>query len=283
MMKTGIVMEGGSYRGLFTAGVLDVLMENGVTFDGAIGTSAGAVFGCNLKSHQIGRVLRYNKRFCRNWRFASFRSLLLTGDYFGREFAYDRVPNELDKFDTETYSASSMEFYITATDMNTGKAVYHRCMKGDAEDIEWMRASASMPGFSRPVLLDGMALSDGGTADSIPLKFFQEHGYARNLVVLTQPAGYVKKPNAALPLLRVLLRKYPALLNALAHRHEHYNETTAYISAEAKAGRVLVIQPPEPLNISAMEHDPAELERVYHIGRAEAEKQLAAIRAFVGA
>lgn len=280
-MKTGLVMEGGSYRGMFTAGIIDVLMENGVAFDGAIGTSAGAVFGCNYKSHQIGRVIRYNKRFSRNWRYASFRSLLLTGDYFGRDFAYRRVPEELDKFDTAAFAASPMEFWITATDMNTGKPVYHRCDLGDRSDIEWMRASASMPGFSRPVIIDGQPLSDGGTADSIPLRYFESLGYARNVVILTQPAGYVKKPNAAMPLMRLLLRRWPALLNALAHRHEGYNDTTAYIAAQEAAGAALVIRPDAALGISATEHDPVEIERVYLLGRAAGEKHLAAVQTFL--
>ena len=203
-MKTGLIMEGGAMRGMFTAGVIDVLMEAGVCFDGAIGVSAGAVFGCNYKSRQIGRVIRYNKTYCQDPRYVSFRSLLRTGDIYGEEFCYHELPDRLDPFDVKTYEENPMDFYVVCTDVETGKPVYHNCLKGDAEDIQWMRASASMPALSRFVNLDGHMLSDGGTADSIPVRFFESIGYERNVVILTQPEGYVKKPNQLLPLLRIL-------------------------------------------------------------------------------
>ncbi|MFR2189268.1 MAG: patatin family protein, partial [Blautia sp.] len=186
-MKTGLIMEGGAMRGMFTAGVIDVLMEAGVCFDGAIGVSAGAVFGCNYKSRQIGRVIRYNKAYCQDPRYVSFRSLLRTGDIYGEEFCYHELPDRLDPFDVKTYEENPMDFYVVCTDVETGKPVYHNCLKGDAEDIQWMRASASMPALSRFVNLDGHMLSDGGTADSIPVRFFESIGYERNVVILTQP------------------------------------------------------------------------------------------------
>ena len=198
-MKTGLIMEGGAMRGMFTAGVIDVLMEAGVSFDGAIGVSAGAVFGCNYKSRQIGRVIRYNKAYCQDPRYVSFRSLLKTGDIYGEQFCYHELPDRLDPFDVKTYAQNPMNFYVVCTDADTGKAVYHNCLKGDAEDIQWMRASASMPALSRFVKLDSYSLSDGGTADSIPVRFFESIGYDRNVVILTQPEGYVKKPNQLLP------------------------------------------------------------------------------------
>lgn len=140
-MKTGLVMEGGAMRGMYTAGVTDVFMENNITFDGAIGVSAGAVFGCNLKSHQIGRVIRYNKKYCKDKRYKSIRSLLRTGDLFGVSFCYHEIPEKLDVFDVDAFKNSPMEFYVTCTDMKTGKPVYHKCETGSPKDIEWMRAS----------------------------------------------------------------------------------------------------------------------------------------------
>ena len=280
-MKRGLILEGGAMRGMFTAGVLDVWMEQGIIFDGAIGVSAGAVFGCNYKSHQIGRSIRYNKKYCKDPRYASFRSFLRTGDVYGADFCYRVLPEQLDPFDTDTFVASPMEFYVTCTDADTGKPVYHKCTDGKAADIQWMRASASMPGVSRLVEIDGYRLSDGGTADSVPLKYFEEIGYDRNVVVLTQPEGYVKKPNQLLPLLSVLCRKTPALLRALKVRHLMYNDTLAYIKAEETKGRCLVIRPPQALHIGSVEHDPAELERVYRIGRAEGEKSAERVRVFL--
>ena len=124
--RTGLVMEGGAMRGMFTCGVIDVFMENDITFDSAIGVSAGAVFGCNVKSKQIGRAIRYNKRFCRNKNYESIRSLLRTGDLYNADFCYRLLPDELDPWDSETFAANPMDFYVVCTDVETGKPVYHR-------------------------------------------------------------------------------------------------------------------------------------------------------------
>lgn len=281
-MKTGLIMEGGAMRGMFTAGVMDVLMENGVCFDGAVGTSAGAVFGCNYKSRQIGRVIRYNKKYCRDKRFASVRSLIKTGDLYGADFGYNQIPNVLDKFDTDAYKSSPMEFYAVCTDMETGGAVYHKCENADERDIEWMRASASMPLVSRIVEIDGYTLSDGGIADSIPVKYFESLGYDRNVVILTQPSGYVKRKNKLVPVIRLKYgKKYPKFVEAVAARHEHYNETVRYIKEKERAGEMLVIQPPEALNIKHVEHSADELERVYRVGRETAEKKTEEVKRFL--
>jgi len=273
-MKTGLVMEGGAMRGMFTAGVTDVLMENGITFDGAVGVSAGAVFGCNYKSKQIGRTIRYNKKFCRDPRFVSFRSLLKTGNLYGTDFAYHKIPQELDKFDTETFTLNPMEFYVVCTNVETGKPLYHRCTDGLGRDLLYMRASASLPLVSELVKVDGYTLSDGGAADSIPLQFFEEAGYEKNVVILTQPAGYVKEQNKALPLLRLVYRKWPAFIDALANRHLAYNETLSYIEKREQEGAAFVIRPPEALKIKHVEKNPEALVRVYQIGRQTGEAVL---------
>ena len=145
----GTVLEGGGMRGLYTAGVLDVFMREGITADLCVGTSAGAVFGCNYKSGQIGRALRYNCRYGRDPRYASLRSLLLTGDYFGAKFCYETLPEELDLFDLAAYRENPMKFYVVATDVDTGKAVYFSCPNGDRRDLLYMRASASLPFVSQ--------------------------------------------------------------------------------------------------------------------------------------
>ena len=268
-------------RGLFTAGVIDVMMENNLAFDGAIGVSAGAVFGCNYKSHQIGRVLRYNTRFCKDPRFAGFRSLIKTGDLYGVDFCYSEIPSRLDKFDTNAYQNSNMDFYVVCTDVKTGRPVYKNCKTGDENDITWMRASASMPMVSRIVEVDGYQLLDGGISDSIPIRKFQQLGYEKNVIILTQPLDYIKKKNKMLPIMRITLRKYPKVIEAVERRHNIYNETTAYIRALEKRGDVLVIRPDQALNISQVVHDPKELHRVYEIGRAEALHRLDDIQQFL--
>lgn len=280
-MKTGLVMEGGAMRGLFTAGILDIFMENGVTFDGAVGVSAGAVFGINLKSHQPGRVVRYNKTYCQDKRYAGISSLLHTGDLYNTQFNLEVIPQQLDPFDFEVYKKNPMEFYVVATDVDTGKPVYHLCPTAEGEDVQWMRASASMPGFSRIVTCGGLRLSDGGTTDSIPLRFLESMGYRRNVVILTQPLGFVKKPYAHRKTLSVVLRDYPQLLHAMDIRPRMYNTELKYVAKQERFGNCLVLRPPEALNIPSICREPEELERVYQIGRRVGSERLEEIKRFL--
>ena len=208
MSKTGLILEGGAMRGMFTCGVLDVFMESGITFDGAAGISAGATFGCNFKSHQPGRAVRYNKKYSRDPRYCSVRSLLRTGDLYGADFCYRKIPDELDPFDRKTFAADPMAFYVGATDIKTGRPVYHLCRDGGENDMLWIRASASMPFVSKPVGVDGFTLLDGGITDSVPFEFMENQGYDRNVMVLTQPKGYLKEKSGMAGIARILLRKY---------------------------------------------------------------------------
>ena len=282
-MKTGLIMEGGAMRGMFTAGVLDVLMENDLVTDGAIGVSAGAVFGCHYKSHQIGRVIRYNTEYCNDKRYASFKNLVKTGNLYSEQFCYHEVPEKLDPFNEAAFAASPMDFFVVCTDVKTGEPIYHKCRKGDAEDVRWMEASASMPLAAKIVKIGHYGLLDGGVADSIPVRFFESIGYKRNLIILTQPKGYIKKKNKFLPAIRAKYFRYPAFVEAVADRHERYNETLSYISMLEQAGKDYVIRPPIPLEIGAMERDPAQLRRVYETGRAVAQIQVEKIRDFLNA
>lgn len=263
-------------RGLFTAGVLDVFMEAGLVFDGAIGVSAGACFGCNLKSRQPGRVIRYNMKYARDPRYCSFKSLLKTGDLFNADFCYRELPLELDPFDTAAFAANPMEFHLSVTDCETGKAVYKRLDTADETALKWIQASASMPLVSRPVEIDGRYYLDGGLSDGIPLKYFESLGYERNIVITTRPHGYRKYPSRKLKLLKPFLRRYPAVYKALATRHEWYNQTLEYIDRQVAAGKATLICPNSPLPISRISHDPEEMRRVYLLGRAAGENFLKA-------
>lgn len=266
-MKIGLVMEGGAMRGMFTAGVLDVLMEHNVGFDGAIGVSAGATFGCNIKSGQQGRSIRYNMKYCGDSRYGSFKSFITTGDYFNVDFCYYKIPEELDVWDKKAFADNPMAFYVVAADLETGKAVYHKCTDGGDEDLEWIRASASVPIVSRIVEIEGKKLLDGGIADSVPLEFFEKEGYERNLVILTQPDTYVKKRNKMTPLCRIVYRKYPAFVETFANRHIRYKANIDYIRKQEAAGVAFVIRPPHKLELSSAEKDPAKLKKAYDLGR----------------
>ena len=269
-MKVGLVMEGGSMRGLYTAGVMDVFMEHGIEFDAGVGTSAGAVFGCNYKSHQIGRVVRYNKRFCRDKRYAGFGNLLRTGNVFGVDFCYRQIPEIHDKFDSEAYKSSPMEFYVTCTDMESGKAVHQKCDTGKDKDLLWMRASASMPLVSTIVEIDGKKYLDGGIADSIPLEFAQEIGCEYNVVILTRPEGYVKEKNSFLPAIKLRYKKYPKFVEAVENRHERYNECLSFIRNREKDGYAFVLRPSVEIDVKTVENSPERLQKAYDLGRRDA-------------
>lgn len=281
-MKTGLVMEGGAMRGMFTAGVIDVMMEHGIEFDGAIGVSAGAAFGCNYKSRQIGRVIRYNTRFCQDKRYGGFRVLLKTGDYYSKEFCYDEVPHKHDPFDYDTYERNPMEFYVVCTDVDTGRAEYHKYENRHDHALDWIRASASMPLVSRMVEIEGRRYLDGALADSIPVDYFESIGYDRNVVILTRPEGYRMEADSLLPLMKLRYRRFPRLLDAIQTRHVVYNATLQKIARRERAGELLVIRPPMALPISRTEKDPEKLRAVYEIGRQTAEKRLEEIRGFLG-
>ena len=280
-MKKGLVLEGGAMRGMFSAGVIDVLMENNIEFDAVVGVSAGAAFGCNYKSKQIGRTIRYNMKYIKDPRYCSFRSLIKTGDMFGKDFCYNEIPNKLDPFDNDTFKKNPVEFYVVATDINNGKAVYKKLDSADGYGLDYMRASASLPLVSKPVKIDGKELLDGGIADSIPLEFFINKGYEKNLVILTQPKDYIKQKNSLLPLMKISLRKYPKLIEAMANRHILYNNQIKYTEDAEKNGSAFIIRPSEKLPIGRLEKDPEVLKAVYDLGRKEAIKNLDKIKEYL--
>lgn len=276
-MKTGLIMEGGAMRGMFTAGVTDVLMEHQITFDGAVGVSAGAVFGCNFKSRQPGRVIRYNAAYCNSPHYAGLHMLLTTGDLYGEQFCYHEIPDHLDPFDYEAYQNNPMVFYVTATDVNTGEPAYQRVDVCDERGMKWMKASASLPLVSKIVRVDGRELLDGGIADSVPVKFLEGEGYDRNVVILTRPLNYVKRHNPAMPLARIVLKDYPGMIEAMEHRHENYNRNIDYIRRREEEGNLFVIRPPKAIEVNPVERNRTRLLEAYQMGRKTMEGQLSSL------
>ena len=276
--RTGLVLEGGGVRGIYTAGVLDVFMEEGLTFDGVIGVSAGAIHACSYLSGQKGRSIRYYRKYVSDPRFMSLRSWLKTGDVVGADFCYHELPDKLDVYDHEGFLRNPTPYWVVCTDVETGKAEYIRLtdMRGQ---IEYLRASASLPYFSRIVTLDGRKYLDGGCADSIPAEAFRRMGYGRNVVVLTRDASYRKKPEMT-ALARLVYRKYPAFVRTLERRHEMYNEQLAQIGQMEAEGSVFVIRPAKPLEIGRLESDPEKVQHVYEQGCADARAALAALKSW---
>lgn len=267
-MKTGLVLEGGGVRGIYTAAVLDVFLEYNIQFEGVIGVSAGAIHGCSYLSRQHGRSLRYYQNYCSDPRFMSIQSWIKTGDVVGAKFCYDTIPNELDLYDYEAFNQNPSSFYVVCTNVETGKAEYFR-LTDMKRDIDYMRASASLPYFSKLVELDGKKYLDGGCSDSIPLEEFEKRGYQRNVVVLTRDESYQKKDEFKL-LAKLVYRKFPKFVQALLNRAKVYAQQVHFVKQRELEGSAFVIRPSIPLEIGRLEKDPEAVQKIYDVGRKDA-------------
>ena len=277
--RTGLVLEGGGMRGIYTAGVLDVFLEHGISFDGVIGVSAGAIHGCSFVSGQTGRSIRYYKKYCKDKRFMSFRNMLRTGDMVDEQFCYHELPEVLDPYDYEAFNRSKTAFYVTCSNVETGKAEYLR-ITDMKKQVDLMRASATLPYVSRIVEYEGMKLMDGGCTDSIPVNAFMKMGYGKNVVVLTRQRSYVKEPEYK-TLAKLWYRKYPEFAGTMKNRHKAYNNSRKFIRRLEEEGKALVICPAEALGIGRTCSDPDLLEQVYDMGRKDAVRQLGNLEVFL--
>lgn len=280
--KVALVLEGGSFRGQFTAGVLDVFMEHGIEVAACYGVSAGTLNGLSYKSHQIGRANRVNLAFCNDSRYMGARSLATTGSIVGYDFMLNDVQDRLDPFDNDTYLANPMPLFATVTDIVFGTADYLE-VQDAALDIDYIRASTSLPLVTQPVEIDGHLYLDGGVADSVPVEHvLEDAGFDRAIVVLTQDRSYRKEPYELLTAAKTVYAGYPYLIEALADRHERYNEQREHIWAYEDEGRALVLAPSKPVEVGHVEHDAAKLLDLYIQGRQAAEAQLDEVQAFIG-
>lgn len=278
-MKTGLILEGGGMRGLYTAGILDVFIEHGIHFDGVIGVSAGAIHGSAFLSGQVGRTIRYYKEYIKDPRFMSFRNLIKTGDYVGEELCYHEIPEQLDLYDYDAFHNSNTNFYATCTNLETGKAEYLH-VTDMLKQIDYVRASASLPYVSKPVKINGKLYLDGGCSDSVPLEAFQEKGYDRNIVILTREKGYRKKAEHT-ALAAKAYRNYPKFVEALENRHINYNKEMKRIEQLEKEGKILVIRPRSPLAIGRLENNLDKLQRIYNIGYADGIRIMEEVKEFL--
>ncbi|MBQ8481721.1 MAG: patatin family protein [Alphaproteobacteria bacterium] len=279
-MATGLVLEGGAHRAIYTAGVLDILAENKVYFDGVIGVSAGAIHGCSFVSGQIGRSINYTLKYASDKRYMSFYSLITTGNMVGEQFCYHDLPEKLFPFDHQKFETSATAFYVTCTNLQSGKAEYIRCEEL-REKMPYLRASASMPFVSRISKINNKLYLDGGIADSIPVKAFQDMGYDKCVVVQTRAAGYTKKPNKLTWLAYFIYRKFPRFIEAIKNRHIMYNNELAYIEKMQKEGKVFVIRPSKFIKISHTEKNEHILREVYELGRSDALNALPELTEFI--
>ena len=279
-MKVGLVLEGGGMRGLFTAGVLDVMIDYGFMPDVLCGTSAGVTFGINLLSQQRGRVLRYNCKYVGRRDYISMHSWLTTGNMINKKFAYDLLPRELDPFDEDTFKKSKAAFYATITNMRTGQAEYVH-ITDTWEQMDVIRASASLPIICKPVKWNGEKYLDGGLVDNIPLDKCLELGCDKVIIVLTRPEGYVRNDNIV-GACRLWYPRYKELIKALEQRNERYNQQLERIKALEKEGKVFVIRPSENRPVERLEKDPEKLKHLYNLGVDDAQKIWENLQRYLG-
>lgn len=282
MAKVGLVLEGGAMRGLYTAGVLDVMMENNINIDGIVGTSAGALFGVNYFSNQKGRAIRYNKTYLNDKRFISKKSLLLTGNIVNKDFAFYKVTKELDPLDNETFIKNNKEYYATATNVETGAAEYLK-ITDPINQLEELRATSAMPFASKMIKINGKKYLDGGISDSIPLMKCKDLGFDKIIVVLTQPFDYRKKKNSEkkMKLIRLKYKKYPNLIKTMENRHNDYNEIIEKIIDMENKKEIFVIRPSKKLEIDILEKKPEKLDEIYNIGINDCRKIIDELKAYL--
>ena len=272
-MNVGLILEGGAMRGLYTAGVLDVFLENeDIKIDTIIGVSAGALFGVNYKSRQKGRTLRYNLKYANDERYMGFKSLVKTGDIVNKEFCYDELPNKLDIFDNETYKKSPEEFYAVVTNLDTGKPEYIK-IEDAQKDIEYLRASGSMPYVSKIVQIDGKKYLDGGTSDSIPVDEMMKMGVDKVIVVLTRPIEYRKKKSSK-KISKWYYKRYPNYIDTLNNRYKMYNSEVEKVISLGKDKKIFVIRPSRLVDIKRIERDTLKLKEMYDLGVEDAKNSL---------
>ena len=279
-MKVGLVLEGGAMRGLYTAGVLDVFLDNkDIKIDTIIGVSAGALFGVNYKSRQKGRTLRYNLKYANDERYMGFKSLVKTGDIVNKEFCYDELPNKLDIFDNETYKKSPEEFYAVVTNLDTGKPEYIK-IEDAQKDIEYLRASGSMPYVSKIVQIDGKKYLDGGTSDSIPVDEMMKMGVDKVIVVLTRPLEYRKKKSSK-KISKWYYKRYPNYIDTLNNRYKMYNSEVEKVISLEKDKKIFVIRPSRLVDIKRIERDTEKLKEMYDLGVEDAKNSLNDLRNYL--
>ena len=281
-MKVGLVLEGGSMRGLYTAGVLDIFMDENIQIDGIVGVSAGALFGPNYYSKQRGRVLRYTKRFCKDPRNMSFLSFFLTGNIVNKQFAFYDVTLKYDIFDNETFKKNNTGYYATVTNVETGKAEYVE-MHDIIEEMEVLRATSAIPFLTKIVQVNGKKYLDGGVADSIPVDKCKSMGYDKVIVVLTRPLDYRKQPfsNTVMKAIAARYHKYPKFIEAMRNRYMEYNQTVDKIIEMEEKGEIFVIRPSKPITVKTIERDPNHLQDVYDLGVKDCKEQIESLKQYL--
>ncbi|WP_283595393.1 patatin-like phospholipase family protein [Paraclostridium bifermentans] len=271
MNKIGLILEGGGMRGIYTAGVLDFFIEKNIEVDITIGVSAGSCHASSYLSKQYKRAYNATVDYINDKRYLSFSNLIKTGSIFGMDFMFNKIPNELNIYDYDTFAKSKSKFVVVATNCETGSPEYFE-LKDLKKEIIYMQASCSIPMFANIVEIDGFKLVDGGVSDSIPIEYALNQGYKKNIVVLTRDITYKKNKQKFLPIVNRKYKKYPNLIKAIENRHLNYNKSLNLVNQLEKDGDVLVIRPKKPVNVSQIEKNAKKLTSLYKEGYDDAKE-----------
>lgn len=264
--NTGLVLEGGGMRGVFTSGVLDAFMKHDLYFDYVVAVSAGACNGLSYMSRQPRRARISNIDMLAKYDYIGFRHLITQGSILDPDLLYDRFPNELIPYDYDTYFSTGAQFEMVVTNCITGRAEYLSEMSGNIRRvIDIVRASSSLPYVSKIVDVDGQPYLDGGIADSIPVKRAMDMGHRTNVVVLTRNRGY-RNTSKDVKIPKFIYRKYPRLRLLLSKRIEAYNAQLEMIEHLEAEGSICCIRPERPMEVGRMEKDIKKLEALYEEG-----------------
>ena len=263
-MKIGLVLEGGAMRGLFTAGVLDIFLDNNVEVTDVVGVSAGTLFGVNYVSKQRGRALRYNLKYINDKRYMNVKSWLKTGNLINKDFTYYKLPFQLDVFDNKTFKESPINFFATVTNIETGEAEFVK-IEDAYKQMETLRATSALPFISEIIEVGDKKYLDGGIANSIPVDFFEKQDFDKVIVILTRPITYRKEKTTGIQY-KLFYKKYPKLVEKLENRYKEYNDTVDKIVELEKEGKLFVIRPSENITIKRLEKDVEKLQKVYDLG-----------------
>lgn len=276
-----MVLEGGAFRGLYTGGVLDFLTQNDINMECTVGVSAGAMNGYNYTAGQIGRASRFNLSHRHDDHYVGLHAMVHNKGLFGFDLVFDDTRNG-EPLNMERFMSPDRRFIAVATNCLTGKPVYFE--KGKCSDIfQAIRASASMPIFSKMVPVEGIPCLDGGCSENIPLDWALDEGYEKIIVIKTRDRSYRKseEDKKIIRLKKLLYRKYPEFLNTLLKNNDHYNAVCDRIDQLEKEGRIYVIAPSEPVTVSRLEKDMEKLGELYYLGRSDAQKHLPKIKEFL--
>jgi len=280
-MKTGIVLEGGALRAIFSSGVCDGLLEGNIMPDYLIGVSAGIAYGVSYLSRQPRRNLEVVTTYASDHRYMGMNNLAdkRNRSYFGLKFAYDTIPNELIPFDYDAFAAYPGQVEAVVTNLNTGKADYMEVPRLD-RNSQLLQATCAMPLMFPIYHLNGQPYLDGGIADSIPWRRAIDQGCDRVMVVMTHPRDYVRKQERLMPLIRKTYREYPNFVAAMEDRAQRYNEDREQIFDLERQGKLLVIAPDSTMGVSRTERNPEKLRLLWAKGYQAAMDRMEEIRAF---